>query len=217
MIITIGNRTKEEMKVLGLKEYPFTVKELSDSFRNLIKEHHPDKNNGNPESEEISKKIINAYSWLKNLAMKPVTDEQREEAIKIFEEDEDLFSLWENCPDCGGKGYNIRKWDDNCPDCNPNLFSMERLFHPRKNTYLGKKRVKCRECHHGIFLLRNGREVTCRRCNGLTFFFITCFKCKGTGFLSQTEEQIRCFTCHGKGKIKLNPFNPVIRKGSVLI
>lgn len=133
MRISIGGQTQDAMEVLGIEAYPFTSGELSVRFRHLIKLHHPDRNENNPTAKEITQKLLDAYQHLKNLAIVMfVGEKQEQEARRIFEEDEDMFSIWDTCPRCSGL-----------------------------------------------------RIATCSKCNGL-------------------------------GKIKLNPFNPVIRKGAIL-
>ena len=44
--------------------YPYTQKELKSQYRLLVKQHHPDLNKGNKESEERFKQVTAAYTLL---------------------------------------------------------------------------------------------------------------------------------------------------------
>lgn len=228
MRIDIGNTTKEYMKLLGVKEYPFSDKELSSNFREKIKAWHPDvtkKDN----AEEKAREFIDAYKHLKNLAVSfVVEEEQREEMIKRFQEDENLFSLWDICPECSGKGRMKKVNSDTevrCIECDPVstppilgwLFAASlggRLKFKRSS---GVKTLKCPDCHGtGKFKQRKGKTVTCYLCKGTGFKKVKCRKCGGSGVV-YGESLSSCWKCKGLGKIELNPFNPVIRKGSVLV
>ena len=213
MLISIGDRTGNAMKILGIDKYPFTVKELSTKFRILVKENHPDINNSK-ESKGKTQKIISSYSLLKNLAVSAVSNNEQIKAQKDFDEDEDIFNLYEVCPACDGKGR-TRYWSYppvHCPECC--RFSLA-LFNSVQNK--GYRTVKCNQCEKGIFTLINGRKVTCRRCKGKVFYKIKCRRCNGTGFLGeQTYKWNTCSGCKGTSKVKLDLWNPVIPKGAVL-
>lgn len=56
---------RQALKILGLKA-GFTDSELKKAYRNLAKQHHPDKNKGDRSSEEKFKEISDAYEFLKN-------------------------------------------------------------------------------------------------------------------------------------------------------
>lgn len=151
MRITIGENTKKKMKILGIKEYPFSETSLKKSYRNLIQTNHPDKGG----CEEKAKAIIEAYNTLKNLAINDVTSTDKiEEEIKLKKQEEDIFAIFEKCDLCNGTGI-----INFCPYCN--------------NTGIIEVEIKYE------------KEI--------------CTKCKGTG------------------KIEIKPFNPVIRKGAVMI
>ena len=59
--------TSKAFKVLGLDKSS-TAKQLKDRFRELILKHHPDRNS-DLKSEEITKKIIAAYEFIKSKAV----------------------------------------------------------------------------------------------------------------------------------------------------
>ena len=52
------------MAIMGLKP-PVTLDELKTRYKTLAKKHHPDLNQGNPQSEELLKQINMAYTILK--------------------------------------------------------------------------------------------------------------------------------------------------------
>ena len=54
----------EALSVLGL-EPPVTLDEIKSQYKALAKEHHPDRNPGKPEAEELLKQINMAYTVLK--------------------------------------------------------------------------------------------------------------------------------------------------------
>ncbi|MBT4326853.1 MAG: DnaJ domain-containing protein, partial [Candidatus Nitrosopelagicus sp.] len=54
----------EAFKVLGLDQSA-TPKQIKDRFRELILKYHPDKNS-DPESEEMTKKIIASYEFIQS-------------------------------------------------------------------------------------------------------------------------------------------------------
>ena len=220
MRISIGERTKEAMAILGIEGYPFSVDELSTNFRSLIKVYHPDKN-PSKESENKAKSLISAYKHLKNLTVNTfVLDSDKERVRKVFEEDEDIFTIWDKCPDCKGSGVVKNLWPlrtiEPCPDCDP-LMDQDLLTGIRRSS--GIKTLKCKYCKNGKFTQRHGKVVECRVCFGTGIWKkVRCRTCRGSGLVRKkvTNSFITCPTCQGLGRIKINPFNPVIRKGSVL-
>jgi len=92
MRIAIEEQTRSAMKVLNIKAYPFTSKELTKKFRPLIMMHHPDKDKDNSTASDIAGKLIDAYRYLQGLTI--------DEARKTFE-DEDSFTIWDTCEGLG--------------------------------------------------------------------------------------------------------------------
>jgi len=213
MRITIGNNTRRFMSILQLDSYPFTDKDLKQNFRTLIKTHHEDKNKS-PNAKEMSQKIIEAYNALKNLAVSELTESDKEDAYRKFEESlEDMFKgkLWETCKECNGARKIKRpksKWIS-CPLCHGS-----RVVYPR-----------CPDCHgSGKFTTaRTKRVVECRRCKGFGFDFnrrpSLCPKCGGMGMIIKQvgEDWVSCMHCAGLGRKEIRPFNPAIKTGAVLI
>ena len=231
MRISIGAVTEEAMKQLEIRDYPFSPEELSINFRAIIKLCHPDVvREKDGVLEEKAKRVITAYKHLKNLAVSFMVEEkQKTKVMRAFEEDEDLFTFWDTCPECKGKGKVERPSFLNsvrCDECDPIPKSESVLydwfgwaFKHRDPSIRssGTKTLKCRACQGtGKFKQKSGKVVDCYRCKGNGIFRkVRCRKCDGTGVIYR-KEFIDCWKCEGLGKIKLDLFNPVIRKGSIL-
>ena len=132
-----------------------------------------------------------------------------EEAKKLSQEVISSYKLLKNLAiSCYGE--KVIKWSTApyaCPKCNP--FPLA-LFNRQRG-------VICNQCLNGVFTLRNGRKVTCRKCKGTGIYKFKCRACNGTGYVGNVKtEFINCGKCSGTGKIKLDLFNPVIPKGAVL-
>lgn len=54
----------EALAIMGL-EPPLTLEDIKTRYKELAKKHHPDRNNGDPRSEELLKKINMSYTVLK--------------------------------------------------------------------------------------------------------------------------------------------------------
>jgi DnaJ-class molecular chaperone len=220
MIFKIGGKTREMMEVLGIAEYPFTPEEITSRFRKLIKESHKDVNPNADESE--SKRLIEAYKNLKNLAIAVADDNTRSVAFSAYEKDKsDMFALWKTCPNCHGAGnFPHKQYVDHrelCPRCSSNFKAWRRTK--------GIRQFKCSDCNGtGKFMLRSGNEVDCRTCKGTGTIKWTCPDCGGSGYTKESMARPReitihnpCYSCSGLGKVKINPFSAVIKKGAVLI
>ena len=208
MKISIGGATQDHMSLLGIQSYPFTSKELSTAFRTKLKEVHPDINNGGDKKQNSeTRKVIEAYKRLKNLAIDPQEADKIKE--EIIEEDFDIFKLYETCLDCHGTRthrYEVGgRW---CPDCSP---TSRYLWIFEKG--LGYNYKQCDKCKGTGKYFDKGM---CFKCNGLGIIKIRCTTCKGTGFLESKIFVKTCTTCMGRGKVEIHPWNPVIPKGAVL-
>jgi DnaJ-class molecular chaperone len=213
MRITIGDKSQECMKLLGIDQYPFSSRSLSSAFRIKMKQVHPDKEHGD---HNMAVEVIQAYKHLKNLAL-----DIGEETPDISEEEEfDLFRLWETCPSCKGRKIEeIHQSKMPCPECTfgPSIFFWaSRSFFGR--SHLGKKLLRCNRCGGSGKFIKDGVDKgVCFKCNGTGTVEVTCRYCGGRGWIGEEKVETRpCYKCGGKGKIELNPWNPVIPKGAVL-
>ena len=194
MLITIGNETKKAMKVLGIKSYPFTSSEIKANYRQLLLEFHPDHNK---EGSDKTKQIILSYRAICYLAI-DISEKDKEKASILAEKDnEDMFTFYEPCDSCDGKGYHINTYYVVCHYCRSKILNGG----------------KCQSCRGtGRFQQRRSRRwVDCKDCGGTG----VCPVCKGN-FVKETTKKTTCFKCKGAGKIKLDLFNPAIPKGAVL-
>jgi len=216
MFIRIGKATQTAMDLLGLKQYPFTSKDLNICFRVSTMANHPDK--GGDHNKMIE--VISAYKAIKHLAVDVI-----ESGIDPMEELEakDMFDFYEDheCERCHGTGeiFSYSPDKEVCSKC--------------RGT--GKVVLKCKYCDNGKFTLQSGRIIDCRACKGTGKFMPKCNLCGGTGYLKDYGiyglgglfanfhffiifEKTKCTDCKGTGKIrvKINPFNPVIPKGAIL-
>jgi len=203
MLITIGENSKKYMKVLGIEQYPFTEAELKSRFRLLIKQFHSDINS-DKKFKNHDRLIIEAYNHLKNLVISNI-----DKSNNIIEaEDSDIFTLWDQCPECKGTGKEETRYHRGgltlCSKCHG----------------LGWQILYCKCCKGtGKYKQKSDKIVNCYRCKGTGVFKkIRCNKCLGIGLLKEKSsiEIIKCWKCEGYGKIKYEPMNPVIKKGAIL-
>jgi DnaJ-class molecular chaperone len=208
--ITIGGATQDCMSVLGVQTYPFTSRELSSAFRTKLKEVHPDMNDGGDKKQNAeTRKVIEAYKHLKNLAIDPQKDKEQE---VIVEEEKDIFALYEICPEChGSRKRTVQEGGYACPNCTPMFPSFGWLFGLRRGR--GFNLIRCNKCNGTGKYLDKG---ICFKCNGQGVTKIRCSVCHGSGYKEAETVTYTCSNCGGKGKIKIDPFNPVIPKGAVL-
>lgn len=66
---------KRAIEILDLKNNPSDI-DIKKAYRKLSMKHHPDRNQGSPESAELFKDVNNAYSYLTNK-----NDEQKDEIL----------------------------------------------------------------------------------------------------------------------------------------
>ncbi len=206
-----SNTLKKQMEILGITEYPFTKEILVTFYRAKAFQFHPDVNDKS--TEEEMKNINIAYDFLKDYT----TEEYLDEDAVPKERDFDIFKIWEPCKSCDSKGYNTieLKRIESCPDCktyNSHFAWMDfMMFGDVRGT--GYHYEDCPQCKS------KGASPTCYRCNGRGVIKKVCAACNGKGIKVNKETTIKrkCLDCNGKGKIEIKPFNPVIRKGSVLI
>ena len=211
--VTIGAETRRQMKVLGIVDYPFTQSELKLKYRAMCLANHPDVSDAS-DAEAKMKAINAAYDRLKNLASDD--PKKAEEIISKPEQPKDMFDILDTCPDCKGVGNNVTTSFNACPDCEPRILQF--LFGPRIRRGTGMKKLLCKYCNGtGTFHNRSGNDVQCRACAGSGIFkYVICKRCSGAGYITNVEAY-PCDKCSGTGQIKITPFNPVIRRGSVLI
>lgn len=77
----------------------------------------------------------------------------------------------------------------------------------------GRVTLSCKYCDGtGKFTQRRGSVVDCYACNGTGIWrVVRCKTCRGKGEVSRKSKvEHTCFRCKGEGKVKVEPFNPVL-------
>lgn len=88
---------KDYYKILEIKNYSCNFSEIKKNYRKLCLKYHPDKNNGNKESEENFKDIQEAYDILSNEESRKIYDIQYFfKDIEISDEDYHLLMIYYN-------------------------------------------------------------------------------------------------------------------------
>jgi len=218
----------KDIRLFNLND-KFTITELKFSYMEILKKVHPDLNQNlsKEETEKLNTKtmlVMEAYKRLKKYVTTDNVTTLSEKLKQQWEkEDNDIFTLYNPCKNCNGKRTIIVEEivEGKCETCNGT----------------GKVTIKCNKCNNGTFTKRNGQQVKCLRCSGTGIFMTKrCPDCfgnyykdsflerlyrsifndfRGTRFIKQKKE-IVCPECKGRGKIKFEPLNPVIKKGSIL-
>jgi len=221
--IEFSGDTIKDLKLFELI-YPFTKNDLKKKYRDLVMQYHPDKH---PEIQEDKIKTINvAFKNLSKIALEKIDvkislSEELKKKYKL--EEEDIFTLYNPCPECNGSRvtYKIITVSKTCSNCGGT----------------GKVKLKCKFCDNGTYTTKSGYKIPCRRCNGTGIWReVFCNKCSssyknnwgdllrnmindywdfGTTYEEKKIEQV-CTNCQGRGKIKYEPSNPVIKKGAIL-
>lgn len=198
---------------------PFVENDLKRKGKALLFKHHPDRNNGSSESEEKTKLILKYFKLLKEHISTEIPLNIPTDLIRQWEEEErDITNIYDPCPRCNGTKFeqgtiSVRV---DCPNCNGS----------------GTVPLKCKYCKGGMY--RPGKPckacggtgvwkvVPCRECNPRSFGFRGRRRSLWSSFFDighiYVDKPINkpCTHCHGRGKIKLELYNPVIKKGSIL-
>lgn len=109
MQVTIGRNTKAAMDVLMISDFPFSSSTLKSNYRTLAKKYHPDVN-PTKDAHTMTKKIINAFSILENLATFELKDNEVRIIKEEYEKDKlDMFSFYNPCTACNSTGKTVRR------------------------------------------------------------------------------------------------------------
>jgi molecular chaperone DnaJ len=186
-----------------------TATEIKRAYRHLAKLHHPDKNHNNKISEELFKKINEAYEVLSDSIKKNNYDKKLKygepKSFKNFfneyyqdlgkefvktkkhSQEVDIFFTWEEAFYGADKEVRYDK-QSKCSVC--------------KGT--GAKDVKTRQCPkcsgNGWSVSNNSKslssKVVCKYCEGKGFFFIeSCPICEGIGYTTEQKVVNVSFPC----------------------
>ena len=189
-------------EVLGI-DREATPEEIKRAYKRLATEHHPDKNNGDAESEEKFKEIAEAYSVLSDSEKKFNYDSLGNAKASPFNygqhhSAQDLFDIFRGHMQ-GGSGV--------VSDLNlaGNMsITLEQAFNGMKAPLSFKRDVRCTDCKGTGD--KDGKTKKCPSCNGTGatqfsqgFFSVskTCEACWGKGKSSTNP----CKRCHGNGRV----------------
>ena len=199
-------------KILGLKKGA-SLKEIKKRFRRLALRYHPDRNPGDPISEEHFKLVAEAYHVLSNGNNRRLYDQKgydglREQGYRGFERTEDVLRAFatEFFDFLGISGLRPQAHPSRGADL---CFELE-VSSEEANTG-GSKQIRV-----------NAME-TCCACRGNSVVvaadFQTCFWCKGSGRCTESSTIFSaigtCPKCEGKGKVRMLPCTSCNGQGRV--
>jgi molecular chaperone DnaJ len=199
---------RDYYEVLGLKKGA-SNDEIKKAYRKLAKELHPDKNQGNKESEEKFKEVSEAYEHLSDADKKAKYDRYghdggRQGGFGGYNMD-DIYEQFGHMFGRGNQQRNVRVGHNMSMTIK---LTLEEVFTGVKKNYKYTRNVSCSDCGgHG------GTEVSdCPDCNGSgvkTNVYQTpmgyiqqqsaCQSCDSTGKKYKTK----CNTCNGNGVTKV--------------
>jgi molecular chaperone DnaJ len=213
---------RDYYEVLGISKGADEA-EIKKAFRNLAKQHHPDVNQGNKESEAKFKEINEAYEVLSDKDKKAKYDQFGHAGVDSngfggagaggfgggFGGFEDIFDIFSNL---GGYGSSGRSKTG-----------------PRQGADLKDEvEIDFKEAAFGvkkeINITRNEACAECKGSGAKTGSAVeTCKKCGGSGEVRYAQNTVfgrvvnvrPCDDCHGEGKIIKEPCPKCIGRGTV--
>ena len=201
---------RDYYEVLGV-EKDASAEEIKKAYRKLALRHHPDKNEGDGESEEKFKEINEAYSIL-------CDDEKRAAYDRFGHEGAGAFAS-------GGAGFGF---GDIFGEFFGDIFSQSNgRKNPRRkgeDLRYGVK-IKFEEALFGVSKeIKYNRYETCSSCEGTGAKKgtkrTTCPVCKGSGQIRQQQGFFAisrtCYKCGGEGEIVEHPCPSCKGEGRVI-
>jgi molecular chaperone DnaJ len=193
--------SKDYYNILGVGKNADET-EIKKAYRKLSKEHHPDLNPDNKESEEKFKSIAEAYSVLSDKEKKLNYDrfgtaDGRTNPFAGTNMEDIISSFYGGIKNRKSKGGDIR--------INLKL-TLEEIYNGSNKKIIYKKFVKCAPCGG-----TGGDNISCTTCNGIGMVnqvqntpfgkmqsTVHCPKCNGEGNIITKH----CGTCVGTGVIR---------------
>ena len=214
---------RDYYEVLGLSRGA-TEQDLKNAFRKLAKEHHPDRNAGNAESERKFKELNEAYQVLYDPQKRAAYDQFGHAAFEAggggaggFGADfgssmsdifDDIFGEFMGGSRRGGSpgGSRARSSRERGDDLRYNLeISLKDAYEGKTAQIRVPTSVTCETCT-GSGARTGTRATTCTTCGGIGkvrasqgFFTIerTCHSCQGRGEIISDP----CTSCAGSGRV----------------
>ena len=205
-----------------------TEEELKKAYRKKVVQHHPDKNPGNKQAEEMFKKISHAYEVLKDPEKRAAYDRYGHAAFEGagagaprgpgggFHDPFDIFREVFGQQGGGGRGGG---GGQDGSDLRYDLeITLEDAAKGAEREISFRKHVACEHCD-GTGAEPGSKRVTCptcrgagqvRRSGGIITFTQTCPTCAGSG----TKIEKPCSVCKGDGRtLKTTKLNVRIPPG----
>ena len=205
-----------------------TEDELKKAYRKKAVQYHPDKNPGNKESEEMFKKVSEAYEALKDPEKRAAYDRYGHAAFQGpsagarnaaggFHDPFDIFrEVFGQGGGGGGGGIfdemfggGSRDGSRDGSDLRYDLeITLEDAARGLEKEISFRKLMSCEHCH-GSGAEPGSKRVTCptcrgagqvRRSGGIIVFTQTCPTCGGAGVKIEKP----CSACHGEGRVAKN-------------
>lgn len=195
--------------------------EIKKAYRKLAMQHHPDRNQGNPEAEKKFKELTAAYDVLKDENKRAAYDRYGSAAFDgtqgqpgagfshDFSDFADIFNGIFQDFGGGPRGSgNKRKTKVRGSDLRYNLsITLEEACSGKKYDIKYKTAVRCESCTGSGSADKNNENMSCLACGGKGvtvsqqgFFMVerTCSTCGGAGVVIKNP----CRSCHGQGRIE---------------
>lgn len=189
---------------------------IKKAYRKLAMQHHPDKNQGDKESEELFKEAAQAYEVLSDPEKRARYDRFGHQAFqgggRGFADTEDIFSQFGDIfGDIFGGGRQQQQRSRNQPRRGADLryvteISLREVIEGSEKEIEFDTEDTCQECK-GSGAAKGSTPVQCHTCHGAGqvrvsqgFFQLqtTCPTCQGQGSIVKDK----CKSCHGRGRTK---------------
>lgn len=206
---------RDYYQVLGVQKNA-SEEEIKKAYRRLAMKHHPDRNPGDKQAEELFKEVKEAYEILSDAQKRTAYDQFGHAGVDPtmaaaggggfggfgFGDIGDIFESVFGAGMRGGGGNRAFRGADLRYDLN---LSLEEAVAGTEVKVRIPTQIVCKNCH-GSGANPGSSQQTCPRCGGYGqirmsqgFFSVqqTCGTCRGTGRIIPNP----CSTCHGSGRI----------------
>jgi len=194
---------KDYYKELGLNK-DSSEEEIKKKYRKLAIKYHPDKNQGNKESEEKFKSISEAYEVLSDITKKQEFDTRSPNGksyspfggfeSSFFGGGSDIFNQFFGGNSPFGNFYKREEFSENL-DININVnIDFKQIYQNDKIAIKYNKFINCDDCN-GTGFDKSGQSYDCDVCDGTGLNNgRTCEYCQGTGKIHSEK----CKKCNGE-------------------